>query len=106
MITVLKETLKKWDLFERPVPSLNLKGKETIRTLTGSILSLVLRSIMVIFGLLKLNHLLSRHNPTINTFLEEDAFEDGANFDTAKNDFNLAFALTQVTGKQKPIDSE
>ena len=59
---------------------------------------------MLLFGLLKLKHLLSKHNPTINTIEQEDAFEDGEYFDTAVNDFNLAFALTRITGSQKPID--
>ena len=61
---------------------------------------------MLLFGLLKLKHLLSKHNPTINTIEQEDAFEDGEYFDTAENDFNLAFALTRVTGNQRPISSE
>ena len=34
----------------------------------------------------------------------EDAFEEGAYFDTAENDFNLAFALTKGTGEL--IDNE
>ena len=56
-----------------------------------------------LFAVLKLQHLLSKHNPTVNTFVQRDAFDETDVWRGADNDdFMMAFAVVDfVTGEVK-----
>lgn len=87
------ETLKKLDSFQEPIPGLNLKGKQAISTITGGLVSLVVSSIVLSFALLKLDVLLNKQNPDLITNIVDQAFGDEDYYDTAGEDFHLAFGL-------------
>ena len=63
----------------------------------------MLMIILTLFGLLKLSHLLSFHNPSINTYTEIDALS-GWDFDPVENDFFMAFALEDYSSKEARDD--
>ena len=75
MLSDVGNSLKKWDLFESDVPGLTLKGRERTQTHAGGAISMAILTVLLLFSLLKLSNLLDRHNPTINTYLVEDAFD-------------------------------
>ena len=88
----LLEPLKKLDLFGRPLPQANLGGMEQVQTHYGGCISLLFAFITFLFASLKLQHLLSKHNPQVNSFVEESAFDIDDKFSIASHsDFMIAF---------------
>ena len=70
------EFFRNIDIFGASIPSFNLGGKQYIKTWTGAISTLIIFMLLVLFGSMKLDHLLRRSNPIINTFwtpLDEQA---------------------------------
>ena len=96
--------LKTLDLFSTPLPGFNIKGKESVPTFAGGLLSLVIIYISLMFAALKMLHLWSRHNPQVNTFVEKDAFGTEDVFYPAKEGFMLAFTLQDYFSKQSKYD--
>ena len=87
--------LRSLDMFGAPLPAFNIRGEEIVKTLPGGCLSVVMLSITLLFGLLKLQHLLERKNPEIVT--NEVAFEpddEEAKLDADDPEYMMAFAIT------------
>ena len=63
------------DMFGSPLPSFNIKGEDTVRTHFGGCVSFIIMFVAFLFATLKLQHLLSRHNPSVNYFVERDAYD-------------------------------
>ena len=101
LLPMLSANLKKWDIFPMQVPSMNLKGQDSIKTITGGLVSMLVISIVMLFAFLKLSHLLERKNPTINTLVDSDEGAD-AEFDTSSNGFQFAFALADIN--KEPLE--
>ena len=57
--------MKRFDMFAEHVPTFTLRGKETIRTGTGSFCSIIIIVLTFMFGLVKLEHLIEKKNPMI-----------------------------------------
>jgi len=53
-------------MFGAPIPSFNIRGKTTVKSFTGGSVSLAIIFIVFLFAALKLTHLFSKHNPSIN----------------------------------------
>ena len=91
------------DMFARPIPAFNISGETEVRTHFGGCISIAIIYVTFIFATLKLQHLLSRHNPSVNVFVDQDALSsddiwDGANED----DFMVAFAVVDyISGEAK-----
>ena len=62
----LSKMLLSLDLFGEPAPTFNIRGETRIRTYFGAVLSTMIITVTLLFSLFKLQHLLSRHNPTVN----------------------------------------
>ena len=58
--------LKKFDIFGRDIPSFNINGKNTIQTIPGVIVSILIGLLTLSFGTLKFEHLVRRKQPFIN----------------------------------------
>ena len=63
------------DMFGEPLPNFNIKGKSEVRTHCGGCLSMVLIFTVIMFATLKFQHLLMKHNPTLNVFEDRDALD-------------------------------
>jgi len=85
--------LKNFDLFPSPIPSFNIKGKTTVQTFAGGTLSLIIYVVTLLFAALKLMHLCSKHNPSINTNVQKDHFKPDDIFDAKERRFMLAVTL-------------
>ena len=89
------------DLFAAPLPTFNIRGQESVRTLCGSFLSIAIMYVTLIFAALKFMHLMQRHNPGVNAYVEYDAFND-LTYNTAESDFVMAVSVEDyVTGEVK-----
>ena len=89
----LGEVLKQIDLFGKPMPGFNLRGKDEVNTSCGGFISLVILFITIMFGCLKLSHLMTRKGPTINTYVQTDAFSGEDHYNTVDNNFMVAFSV-------------
>ena len=86
------KTLKKIDIFGAPIPTLNLRGERSVNTAVGSMVSILVFTTTLLFGLLKLQHLIERKNPTI--MVVNSPLNANETFDTGSNDFMMAFAVS------------
>ena len=86
------KTLKKIDIFGAPIPALNLRGERRVNTAVGSMVSILVFTTTLLFGLLKLQHLIEKKNPTI--MVVNSPLNANETFDTGSNDFMMAFAVS------------
>ena len=52
-------------MFGQKIPSFNLKGKDTVYTLWGAVISLLVCTVMAMFAAMKTIHMLQRYNPNV-----------------------------------------
>ena len=55
--------LKSVDMFGAPIPNFNMRGRAEVKTSRGACISIVIFTLTLLFGLLKLQHLFLRKNP-------------------------------------------
>ena len=89
----LQKMLHGVDVFPRAVPTFTLLGKNNVTTPAGGCVTLFIFGITMLFACVKLQQMLLRHNPDINSFIDHDVIESDETFDTSQNDFTMAFAL-------------
>lgn len=83
------------DLFGAPAPTFNIRGETKVRTYFGAVLSTMIITVTLLFSLVKLEHLLSKHNPTVNTFEDKNVFGTADVYKPASSEeFMMAFAVT------------
>ena len=92
----MEKLLKKFDIFSARVPSFNIDGKTEVRTLTGGVISLSIVMLTILFGLLKLQHMLERKNPLISTNDVPSELSD--EYDLEAEEFMMAFGLEDKNG--------
>lgn len=93
----LPKMLITMDMFGEPLPTFNIKGESDVRTHCGGCLSIIIIYIMILFATLKMQHLLLKHNPSVNIFTERDAFDEThVWYYNDQVDFMMAFAATQL----------
>ena len=81
-------------MFGAPIPAFNLKGDQSINTNVGGCLSIIILSIVILYGIHMLHKLIIRQNPHINTNLIQDAYDSSEVFNTrTEPDFMLAFGV-------------
>ena len=96
------EMLKTLDMFGAPLPAFNVRGENAIRTHCGGCVSLLIMYVTFIFATLKIQHLLSRHNPSVNNFVERNVFDHTDDYSPREKDFKLAIRVEDyVTGEMK-----
>ena len=83
------------DSYAQPLPTFNIGGASEVRTHCGGCISLIILLVVFLFATLKMQHLLSNHNPQVNTFLERDAFDESHIWKAEQDDdFMVAFTVT------------
>ena len=94
--------LKSMDMFAADVPKFNMKGEESIKTNIGGCCSIIIIYITLIYATHKFHHLITGHNPQVNSFELRDAFGEDDIFESSKSDFMLAIAMEDFnTGQIK-----
>ena len=91
------------DMYQEPLPTFNIAGFSNVRTHCGGLTTLIIILVLFMFALLKLQHLLSKHNPQVNSFVEKDAFDENDVWTTGdSDDFMMAFTATHfINGEVK-----
>ena len=72
--------LKSVDMFGAPVPNFNMRGRTEVKTSCGACTSMVIFTLTLLFGIIKMEHLALRKNPSITT--NTSPLEAGERFDT------------------------
>ena len=62
--------MKNLDMFEKPIPTFNIGGKTSVKTVMGSCCSVFIMMMTFAYGLLKLEHLIAHKNPFITSNIE------------------------------------
>ena len=63
------------DMFTQDLPGFNIKGRTKVASVCGAVMSLAIIVIMLLYATLKFIHLMSRVNPTINSFTQQNYFD-------------------------------
>ena len=84
--------LQKLDLFQVPIPSINLRGNRELGTSIGGLLSLIVYVATFLFAASRFSHLIQKHNPSINEHTERNAYY-GKKFNVRQRSFQFAFSL-------------
>ena len=80
----MPKILKSMDMFAADLPKFNIRGEESIKTNIGGCCSIIVIYISLMFAIHKFNHLITRHNPLINSYEQRDAFGEDDRFESAK----------------------
>ena len=99
----LLEFIKNLDLFYEPMPAFNIKGKESVKTWIGAMCSVIIMTLTVAFGLLKLQHLVEKKNPALVTNTED--LGEYASFKLDDDGFMMAFSLETITNQVLDYDT-
>ena len=90
------------DHYGRSLPVFNLRGQTKIHTYCGSLTSLSVYIIMLLFAVIKFNHLVAKHNPNIAQVLQKNTYDENDRFVPVDENFMLAFTLEDyLTGEVK-----
>ena len=108
-----KRNLKNWrmhsmleriDVFGQPLPMFNLKGTSEVHTMTGGVLSFAIFVVFIIYGSIKMIHLLSKHNPQVSQVLEMDVFTFEDELELNDIDFRVAFSVEGYHSREMKDD--
>ena len=88
--------MQRFDIFGKSVPSFNLGGDSYIKSAYGGTMTVFIFLIMITYASVKLQQLISKHNPNISEYTQHDFYDqnDFISFDEA--DFKLAVTIEGV----------
>ena len=64
----LLNSLYSLDFFQQPLPMFNIQGKSSVPSICGSIISLLIYSVLMLYATTKGIQMANKHNPAISTF--------------------------------------
>ena len=81
-----------------------MRGRTTIPTITGGILTFLIFTLMMVYSLTKLLQLLQRHNPQVASFLEGGVLDSSLVFNFRDREWRFAFAIEGFLDKEPKED--
>ena len=96
--------LDKIDLFQRTIPSFNMRGRTSIASWVGSLLSLLIFCIILIYAALKMVQLLSRANPNVSSYIEQNFFDSSDVINFKEKGIRFAFGIEGFLDKELKQD--
>ena len=90
----------RFDSFAKPLPAFNIKGAESVQTLTGGIFTLFITVIILIYSSLKLLQLASKENPNVSEVNELDFYNFKEVLSLQEIDFKIAFSVEGYLDKE------
>ena len=85
------------DIFSADLPSLNIRGKSSVKTSVGGFMTLLIFLLVLMFSIMKYQLLLMRKNPQITSNTEENAFPVDHKLNLIDTGFAMAFGLDHFT---------
>ena len=93
-----------FDMFAKAYPLFNNKGEDKVYTVVGFLVTLLVISIMMGYGMVKFDKLYKRKNPNILQYDHEDHYDESVSVNLAKPEMMFAVGVTSATGVQNRID--
>ena len=94
-------TIRSWDFFKQPIPGFNIEGKVDAGTLLGSLISVCLILLMLLYGTFKFDILVHRLNPTITVVEKPKEFNDEMTLVNLRNETSMRFAFSVLSVDEK-----
>ena len=88
------EVFRGLDTFGQRLPTFILKGKDKVKTKVGGICTILAFLVVLMFAILKFSHLISRHKPTMFSYLKENDYSiNGEEIDLSERKFRIAVTI-------------
>ena len=99
-----QKVLETVDAFSEPIPVFNVRGKTKVSTGAGGILTLLVAAVVLMYGFIRFEHMLSKYNPNINDYYVDLDEEQVGNFNEAN--FRFAFTIEDFYAPRELKDNE
>ena len=94
------EAFRTLDAFGEKLPTFNIKGSDRVNTIAGGVLSIVLYMTVFMYSMIKLGHLVSKHNPNISTYYKDKEMY-GRSLNLNERKFRFAFTVESYQQPRK-----
>ena len=81
------------DLFPQPIPGFNLKGRSTVASIPGCLVSFLILVMLFLYGTHKLGQLISKTNPNVSSYVEKSIFTSDDVLNMKENGIRIAFGF-------------
>ena len=86
--------LEEIDAFREPIPVFNIRGKTSVRTRAGGVLTILIATVVLMYAAVRFEHMISKYNPNINDYYVDVATGEEANLN--EKNFRIAFSIEDV----------
>ena len=76
-----------------PLPAFNLRGRHSVSSLTGGIMSVVIVAVIIFYTSVKFVHLTSRHNPSTSSMRQSYFYDSEKQVDLVQEGLRVAFGV-------------
>ena len=84
---------EKADLFERPLPSFNVRGRDSVPSCAGGLMSMVAMTVLLVYSLMKFDTLMTRDSPNVSGYVEKHAYEQSDKLNLLEAGMRFAFTV-------------
>ena len=81
------------DLFQKQLPTFNMRGTTTVASKAGGVLSFSIFFILLMYATLKMIQLLGRANPNVSSYYEQNFFDSSEVINFKEKGIRLAFGI-------------
>ena len=99
-----EKLLEHLDFFKQPIPTLNLDGKARTSTLIGTFISFSMLMVLAVYADYKLAILISRKNPIVSFFVEEQALTSEFRLNLRDSGLRFAWTIEGYIDETKKVD--
>ena len=97
----VRSFLRECDIFGRPIPAFNIKGKDKVKTAIGGILSAMIMTITLGYTIMNFYDLILKTNPIVSQNSIKNYFGRDYVFELKDSNQIFAFAIVGTDGKPK-----
>ena len=84
---------ERMDLFRRPLPSFNVKGRDTVPSCAGGCVSLAAMAVLLVYALMKLQDFLTRNSPTVTSYVDRYSIDSDEHLNLFDAGMRFAFGI-------------
>ena len=66
-----QSVLEDIDAFSKPIPVFNIRGKTSVSTWAGGLLTIAIATVVLMFAIIRFEHMMSKYNPNINDYYDD-----------------------------------
>ena len=99
-----QSVFKKMDAFSTPFPAFNVKGQTSVRTQVGGVMTMLIATVVIMYGAITFHRLVTKYNPNINDYYVDVVVGEKANLND--HNFRVAFTVEDYNKPRQIKDSE